>query len=122
MVEFTPSSPGSRRRSQRVPMPVSICISGAGSLGENFEENTETLSINIYGALISLEARLISGSNVRLRHNLTQKEQECRVVFLGPTRGTKKEIGLEFTAPRSDFWGVTFPADAWTSKDTEVRG
>lgn len=102
-------------------MQVGVRIRGVGSLGKNFEETTETLAINAHGALILLEARVISGSKVELQHKITQEEQECVVVFLGPTRGTKKEIGLEFTSPRSGFWRVAFPPKVWTSKHPEAR-
>ncbi len=121
MIPFTPSNPGNRRRSQRVLLQVRVRIGAVGSLGKNLYESTETLTVNAHGALILLEARLIIGDKVQLQHNLTQEEQECVVMFVGPTRGIKQEIGLEFTSPRQGFWRVAFPPDDWTSKDTDAR-
>ena len=120
-VSNTPMHAGARRRSQRVLMQVGIRISGKDSQGNDFEEFTETLAINAHGALVLLAARVTSGSAVHVRHNKTEEEQECHVVFLGPVRGGKAEIGLEFTAPRPTFWRVAFPPEDWTSRSPEAR-
>ena len=66
-------------------------------------------------------ARLTSGAVVHMKHNKTEEEQECQVAFLGPVRGGKAEIGLEFTAPRPTFWRVAFPPEDWTPKSPEAR-
>lgn len=116
-----PSSVGVRRRSQRVLMQVSVQVSGTDAQGRPFREETDTLAINAHGALILMHARVISGSLLKLQHNHTREEQECHVVFLGPVRGDKAEIGLEFSAPRPQFWRVTFPPEDWTPKSPEAR-
>jgi hypothetical protein len=116
-----PSNVGVRRRSQRVLMRVGVHVSGTDSEGTSFREATDTLAINAHGALILLNARITSGSVLKLKHNHTGEEQECHVVFLGPVRGEKAEIGLEFTAPRPQFWRVTFPPEDWTPKSPEAR-
>jgi hypothetical protein len=120
-VSNTPMHAGARRRSQRVLMQVGIRISGKDSQGKNFEEFTETLAINAHGALVLLAARVTSGSAVHVRHNKTEEEQECHVAFLGPVRGGKAEIGLEFTAARPTFWRVAFPPEDWTPRSPEAR-
>ncbi len=118
---YTPLHPGARRRSQRVLMQVGVRIRGKDAQGKDFEEITATLAINAHGALVLLTARLTSGGLVYLRHNKTEEEQECHVAFLGPVRGGKGEIGLEFTAPRPTFWRVAFPPEDWTPKSPEAR-
>ena len=120
-VSNTPTHIGARRRSQRVLMQVPVRIRGKNGQGADFEEFTETLAINAHGALILLNARLTSGAVVHMRHNKTEEEQECHVAFLGPVRGGKAEIGLEFTAPRPTFWRVAFPPEDWTPKSPEAR-
>jgi hypothetical protein len=102
-------------------MQVAVFIRGMDPHGKAFEEQTETLAINAHGALILLEQRLTSGSKVRIQHKKTQEEQECHVVFLGPVRGGKAEIGLEFSSPRPAFWRVAFPPEDWTPKHPEAR-
>ncbi len=120
-VPSTPTNTGSRRRSQRVLMQVGIRLRGTDAQGQSFEEFTETLAINAHGALVLLSARVTSGSKVLIRHNKTEEEQECHVVFLGPVRTGKVELGLEFSAPRPTFWRVAFPPEDWTPKSPEAR-
>jgi len=120
-VPNTPMPAGARRRSQRVLMQVGIRIRGKDSQGKDFEEFTETLAINAHGGLVLLAARVTSGSAVHVRHNKTEEVQECHVAFLGPVRGGKAEIGLEFTAPRPTFWRVAFPPEDWTPRSPEAR-
>ena len=114
-------NPVARRRSQRVLMQVAVRISGQDSQGKAIEEETETLAINAHGALVLLQTRLTSGSKVLLQHKRTEEEQECHVVFLGPVRSGKAEIGLEFSSPRPAFWRVAFPPEDWTPKHPEAR-
>ena len=118
---YTPLHPGARRRSQRVLMQVGVRIRGKDAQGKDFEELTATLAINAHGALVQLTARLTSGGTVHMRHNKTEEEQECHVAFLGPVRGGKGELGLEFTAPRPTFWRVAFPPEDWTPRSPEAR-
>ena len=110
-----------RRRSQRVLMQVSVRVHGIDAQGKPFDEEADTLAINAHGALVLLHARLTSGSLLTLRNNTTKEEQECHVVFLGPVRGNKAEIGLEFSARRPQFWRVAFPPEDWSPKDPEAR-
>jgi len=106
------------------PVPLVRCQVhniGKDTQGKDFEEFSETLAINAHGALVLLNARLTSGGLVHMKHNKTEEEQECHVAFLGPVRGGKAEIGLEFTAPRPAFWRVAFPPEDWTPKNPEAR-
>ena len=116
-----PSSAGARRRSQRVLMQIAVRMRGEDAQGRAFEETGETLAINAHGARVLLEARVTSGCVVTLQHKGTQEEQECHVVFLGPVRNGKAEVGLEFSAPRPSFWRVAFPPEDWSPKNPEAR-
>ena len=120
-VPSTSTGAVARRRSQRVLMQVAVRMRGEDSQARAFEEIGETLAINAHGALVLLEARVTSGSIVKLQHKGTQEEQECHVVFLGPVRGGKAEVGLEFSAPRPSFWRVAFPPEDWSPKNPEAR-
>ncbi len=112
---------GARRRSQRVLMQVSVRIRGNDAQGKAFEEETVTLAINAHGALVGLKTRITSGCKLKMKHKMTEEEQECNVVFLGPVRDEKAEVGLEFSAPRPTFWRVAFPPEDWTPKHPEAR-
>jgi len=116
-----PVSPLARRRSQRVLMQVAVRIRGLDAQGNTIEEETETLAINAHGALVLLKSRFTSGSTVHLQHKRTEEEQECHVAFLGPVRGGKAEIGLEFSSARPAFWRVAFPPEDWTPRSPEAR-
>lgn len=117
----TPLHPGPKRRSQRVLMQVPVRVRGADAQGKSFNEETETLAISAHGALVLLETRLTSGSKIQMQHKKTSEEQDCHVVFLGPVRGNKAEIGLEFATPRPQFWRVAFPPEDWSPKSPESR-
>jgi hypothetical protein len=116
-----PSNAGARRRSQRVLMQVRVRLRGIDTQGKPFDEEADTLAINAHGALVLLQARITSGSLLTLRNNTTNEEQECSVVFLGPVRGNKAEIGLEFSARRPQFWRIAFPPEDWSPKNPEAR-
>jgi hypothetical protein len=116
-----PNNPMVRRRSQRVLMQVRVLITGEDAAHKTFEEEGETLAINAHGALILLKTRLTSGSTVKLKNQRTMEEQECHVVFLGPVRTGKCEVGLEFSSPRPTFWRVAFPPEDWSPRNPESR-
>jgi hypothetical protein len=115
------TNPAVRRRSQRVLMQVGVRIRGTDSQNKSFEEETETLAINAHGALIALKNRITSGSKLKMKHKMTEEEEDCHVVFLGPVREGKAEIGLEFSTPCPTFWRVAFPPEDWTPKHPEAR-
>lgn len=121
LVSPTTTHTGARRRSQRVLMQVGIRVRGKDAQGKDFEEKTETLAINAHGALILLNARVVSGTVIHVKHNKTEEEQECHVAYLGPVRGGRAEIGVEFATPSPNFWRVAFPPEDWSSKSPEAR-
>ena len=112
---------GARRRSQRVLMQVAVRISGTDARDQTFAEETETLAINAHGALVLMTTRVTSGGKLTLIHQRTKEQQECHVVFLGPVRNGKAEVGLEFSDSRPTFWRVAFPPEDWTPKHPEAR-
>ncbi|PYT79953.1 MAG: hypothetical protein DMG40_14200 [Acidobacteria bacterium] len=120
-VSTTSTNIGARRRSQRVLMQVGIRVRGKDAQGKDFEEMTETLAVNAHGALILLNARVISGAVIHVKHTKTGVEQECHVAFLGPVRNGRAEVGVEFSKPSPNFWRVAFPPEDWSPKSPEAR-
>lgn len=114
-------STSSRRRSQRVLMQVGVTVRGKDARGEAFQEETETLAINMHGALVHLKTKVKGSEMVHLLHKATHEEQECVVAFLGTYRSGKAEVGLEFSTPRPNFWRVKFPPEDWTPRHPEAR-
>ena len=120
-VSNTPTNTGARRRSQRVLMQVAVRLSGTDVQGQPFTEETETLAINAHGALVLMASRVLSGGKLLMHHRRTKEEEECHVVFLGPVRNGKAEVGLEFLTSRPTFWRVAFPPEDWSPKHPEAR-
>jgi hypothetical protein len=42
------------------------------------------------------------------------EEQECQVIWIGPTADGKTQCGIEFKKPNPKFWGVSFPPADWS--------
>jgi len=110
-----------KRRSQRVLMTLTVRVHGYDAQGGRIDEETQTLAISAHGALVLMKSRVTSGSQLFLVNKRTEEEQECHVVFLGPVRGGKAEIGLEFIEARPGFWRVAFPPEDWTPRHPEAR-
>lgn len=95
-------------------MLVRVSVRGNRAGGQGFEEQTETVAVSAHGALILLSASVEAGAELKLRHRTTLEEVRARVACLGPKRGGKLEIGVEFAEPSPRFWRVTFPPDDWS--------
>jgi hypothetical protein len=113
-------SEANRRRSQRVIVAVSVTISSEGaSKDATFQEDTQTLIVNVHGAMVALAAKVAKGQMLRLKNRATQEEQPCKVVYLGPVSGGKAQVGVEFTARVPDFWHIVFPPEDFAAPAPE---
>jgi PilZ domain-containing protein len=103
-----------RRRSQRVILSLPITVrTEDGPKDTSFEEEAQTLVVNVHGALIVLAGRVVKGQKLRLTNRATRAEQLCSVASVGPTSGGKAQVGLEFLKPSPDFWQISFPPEDW---------
>jgi hypothetical protein len=111
----TKGGPDSKsRRSQRVIVGVPVTVSNEGGSRDGaFQEETQTLVVNAHGAMIAIAAKVAKGQMVRLKNRVTQEEQVCKVVYLGPTSGGKVQVGVDFTSKAPDFWRIAFPPEDW---------
>ena len=110
-----PSQPGDSgridaRRSARPLVKIPIQVEGKDAEGQPFSETSHTLTINKYGARITLKSPL------RMRDEITitnlKTNQACRfrvVVRLDVSLGGGVEWGVECLEPGSNFWQVYFP-------------
>jgi hypothetical protein len=104
----------SRRRSQRVILALPVIVRTEGGPRESsFEEETNTLIVNLHGALILLEGKVTRGQMLQVKNRATKEEQPCRVASLGPKSGSKTQVGVEFLKPSPDFWHISFPPEDW---------
>ncbi len=82
-----------------------MLVYGHASDDEPFYEETKTLQVNVNGALITMAMGVKRGQRLLLANGVTEKEQECYVVHLGPKHLNKKtDVAIEFTQPAPDFW------------------
>lgn len=98
-----------RRRSQRVTLRVPIVVSESQTNYRNPMERTHTLAVSRYGGLIALQASVDPGQNLLLTNTASRVSKECRVVYLGPKHHDKRQVGVEFADPVTDFWNISFP-------------
>jgi len=93
-----------RRRSRRCTLDIPVYVYGHGAGQEPFHEEAYTLNVNDTGALLLLSVPVREGQRLLLTNQLTQKDQDCRVVYLGTRRSRTVETGVAFPAENADFW------------------
>ncbi len=104
----------SRRRTSRLPLRMTVIVTGKDYEHVTFTEPAETIDVGKFGAKILTTRRLRLGTLVSLRRPNSEKTESFRVVYLGePDPDTRKHpVGLEVSSIE-DFWGHTFPPDSW---------
>ena len=111
---------GKLRRTQRVHILMSVIVRGT-SAGKPFEEETKTTTVNAHGCLISLAAAVARGQHVSIVNPKTAEEVECKVAFISENKGSKTEVGLEFTEASPLFWRIGFPPEDWLESSERKR-
>lgn len=103
-----------RRRSSRLPLRVRVALEGVNFEHKPFNEYVETVEVGKYGAKILTAQRLRPGALVTLRREKTKDPQPFRVVHIGQQEPEtrKYSVGLEMACVE-EFWGRSFPPDAW---------
>ena len=95
-----------RRRSERVPLRVTLWVCGRSTGKGSFKEETVTLSINSHGALMALSANVAIGQRLLLMNPQTWDEVEARVSRLAALHDQRTEVAVEFAQPAPQFWGI----------------
>jgi hypothetical protein len=98
-----------RRRSERVPLRMTLMVCGQSTGKGPFKEETVTMSINSHGALLKLSANVALGQRLLLINRQTWDEVEARVSRLAALDGQWTEVAVEFTQPAPDFWPIGAP-------------
>ena len=112
----------SRRKSQRVVLKVSILVQGKDTRGKEFSENTESISVSAHGCLLLLSATVAKGQPLIIRNLRTNFSQECSVVYMGREQDIRREVGVSFMMPNSNFWQVNFPPWDWSPQHPDAKG
>jgi len=102
-----------RRRSARVFLQVAIFVQGVTADGHAFREKTETVAVNVHGALVHLSQDVRPNDSITLTHAVTGLQQRCRVAYTKPISGNIRAVGVEFENPSPRFWRIDFPPGDW---------
>lgn len=101
-----------RRRSLRVNITMPILVRGNVG-GQNFEEDSSTVSVNAHGGMIRLVTKVVRMQQISLINPKTTEEMPCTVTFLGQKENGRTEVGVEFVEPSPLFWRIAFPPEDW---------
>jgi hypothetical protein len=96
--------PPNRRKSRRLPLDVPVYVYGYGPGTEPFHEEAHTLNVSANGALLLLSVPVQKGQTLLLTNEITEQEQDCRVVYLGTQHSRTVEAGVAFPETNFDFW------------------
>jgi hypothetical protein len=110
-----------QRRSQRVMLKVSLVVLAQGPDNRMISEETRTVTVSAHGALVLMTAKVSVGQLLTLRNSTTEEEVLCRVAYVNPHVGEKKEVGLDFMKPCPRFWRISFPPPDWTTRSPEAK-
>jgi hypothetical protein len=97
------------RRSARPKLTFRVLIHGKKLSGEPFREATHSLAVSLHGGLLALSTTVEKGQILLVENRATRKQQECRVVYVGPLQSGRWPVGVEFSSETRDFWGIFFP-------------
>src|ERR1700724_1026577 len=101
------------RRSQRIPLDVPLVVKGRTGAGQDFREETFTLSASAHGVLLTLKTSVSLGQKVQLFNRRNWDELQGRVVYIGLPNAGLTRVGIEFEQPAPDFWSLTAPPADW---------
>jgi hypothetical protein len=91
------------------------------SKGKPFEEETKTSTVNANGCLVTMDTPVLRGQQVSIVNSKTVEELTCNVAFISENKGSKSEVGLEFTEPSPLFWRIGFPPEDWSESSERKR-
>jgi hypothetical protein len=100
---------GQHRRSKRLPISIPVRVYGRTPEDQPFRDITETESISSNGGLISIKQNVNRGQLLLLVNGITDEERHCRVVYVERRARTGKQVAVEFTDAKGDFWHVFAP-------------
>lgn len=109
-----------RRRSQRVLLRMPIMVMAIGADKQPLSEQTHTAVVSAHGGLIHLAMKVRVGQALILRNPETREEQSCRIAYVNEEHDGKREVGIEFATPSSNFWHVAFPPSDWSPQSPEI--
>jgi hypothetical protein len=93
------------RRSQRVMLKAPVVILTQGADNKTMFEETQTITVNVDGAMIVSRLKFEAGQIITLLNSRTGEEAPCRVVYLSPRQTENREVA-------SSSWSRVFSSGA----------
>jgi hypothetical protein len=111
---------GHRRRSERLPAQLPLRLAGAGEAGQQFTEDSQTLTLSQHGASILSKRKFVADQEMIIRRLDTGKEAKARVAGRIADRIEGYVYAVEFVDPQANLWETEFPPTP-DSGETEDR-
>jgi len=92
-----------KRRCKRLPLSIPVRVYGRTPEDHPFREATTTKAVNLHGGLLPLAPKVL------LVNGYTAEEREARIIAVHPGGRGKRNVAVEFTDTRGDFWHVFTP-------------
>jgi hypothetical protein len=99
---------GHRRRSGRLSVQILIQFAGITETGQEFLENSETLTLSRYGASILSKRKLIPKQEIIIRRSDTGKEARVRIAGKIGDRSEGYVYAVEFVDQQVNLWEIEF--------------
>ena len=112
-------SPGTRRRSERVLLCMTVVVVAEDEERKRLQERAETQVINAHGGLLRMKAHLHLGQSFLLNNPRNREEMSCRVVQTEDDGMEFYKVAFEFDRPTASFWPIVFPPADWTVAKAE---
>jgi hypothetical protein len=99
-----------RRRSQRTLLVMPLAISWTTGTGMRVREHAETEVVSATGAMLRMKTRVPTHGTVEIKRPAANQSATVTVVTAsnpGPDGWIR--VGVEFTTPNANFWGIVFP-------------
>src|SRR5258708_13283794 len=97
------------RRSERVMLKAPVVILTRGADNKTMFEETQTITVNIHGAMIVSRLKFEAGQISTLRNSRTGEEAPVRGVFLNPPPTQHTQVGLNFIDPPPPLSPLSYP-------------
>src|ERR1700684_4185798 len=101
---------GRRRRSERLSVHVPVQLTGISETGQQFLENSETLTLSQCGASLLSKRKFVPKQEMLIHRSDTRREGKARVVGKIGDRYDGYVYAVEFLDPHANLWEIEFPS------------
>jgi hypothetical protein len=106
-----------RRRSQRVFIRVPVTILTTEN-GQPVRTSGKTIEVNAQGAMVACSRSFDSSTNMEMLNERTGEKIALRILRAPRESAEGFLIPVEFIAPSTNFWQITFPPANWKAPES----